>query len=111
MLHDAEVYAYSCAVPSLRDSRVIVADSQHSRAGQRLFRPAAWSSGANGWEECLCVRTAPPLRGSIIFPNRGLTPPANTDVAAARLNLRVKIGFVPLQNCYLGCDTVSDAHG
>ena len=51
----------------------------------------------------------PPLRGSIIFPlDRGLTPAANTNVAASRLGRVLFARFIPPQNCICGRDTVSE---
>jgi hypothetical protein len=51
----------------------------------------------------------PPLRGSIIFPlDRGLTPAANTNAAAARLLGPDFHGFVPPSKFISGRDTVSE---
>jgi len=50
----------------------------------------------------------PPLRGSIIFPlDRGLTPAANTNAAAARLLRPDFHGLVPPSKFISGRDTVS----
>jgi hypothetical protein len=49
----------------------------------------------------------PPLRGSIIFPlDRGLTPAANTNAAAARLLRPDFDPFVPPPKFISRCDTV-----
>ena len=56
----------------------------------------------------LCRDRVSPLRGSpFVPPTRGLTPAANTNVAAARLVRSQFRLFVPPRNSVSGCDTVS----
>ena len=74
-----------------------------------VFRRAVRSLTGNGASETVS-QPVPPLRGSIIFPlDRGLTPAANTNVAASRLGRVLFARFIPPQNCICGRDTVSSA--
>jgi len=60
VLGDCEANACSGAVASLRDSRVIGADSRYWRAGLPLLRPAEWGGSIVG-------RT-PPKEGGMGHP-------------------------------------------
>jgi hypothetical protein len=68
-----------------------------------------WSASQKSYRS-LCRKLVSPLRGSLFSPlDRGLTPAANTNLAATRL---VQVGFdlfVLLRNFISGCDTVSHA--
>jgi Tfp pilus assembly protein PilF len=69
-----------------------------------------WRRSAARWSEAreAVSQTVPPLRGSVISPlDRGLTPTANSNTAAARLLHRGPGGVVPPTKSHSGWDPVS----